>query len=70
MSLIIKGKTVEEVQSLFEYFHKLCTGEEINGPVHASEDIERLKVMSGVSKFPSRVKCATMSWHAMKECID
>ena len=70
MSQIIKGKTVGEVQSLFEYFHKLCTGEEIDRPVYESEDIERLKVMSGVSKFPSRVKCATMSWHAMKECID
>ena len=28
MSEIIKGKTIEEVNSLFDYFHKLCTGEE------------------------------------------
>ena len=68
MSEIIKGKTIEEVNSLFEYFHKLCTGEEPEAI--DNEDYERLQVMSGVSKFPSRVKCATMSWHAMKECID
>ena len=67
MSEIIKGKTIEEVNTLFDYFHKLCTGEEVKAV--DDEDYERLQVMSGVSEFPSRVKCATMSWHAMKECI-
>ena len=68
MSEIIKGKTIEEVNTLFNYFHKLCTGEEAKA-IDGDEDYERLQVMSGVSEFPSRVKCATMSWHAMKECI-
>ena len=68
MSEIIKGKTIEEVNTLFDYFHKLCTGEEVKAV--DDEDYERLQVMSGVSEFPSRVKCATMSWHAMKECIE
>ena len=69
MSEIIKGKTIEEVNTLFNYFHKLCTGEEAKA-IDGDEDYERLQVMSGVSEFPSRVKCATMSWHAMKECIE
>ena len=63
MSKIIKGKTIEEVDILFNKFHRLCMGEYIED----DDEIETLKVLSGVSKFPTRVKCATMSWHAMKE---
>ena len=65
MSSIIKGKTIEEVNILFDKFHKLCTGQ----TVEDDDDTEMLQVLSGVSKFPTRVKCATMSWHAMKEAI-
>ena len=63
MTSIIKGKTIEEVNILFDKFHKLCMGEEVED----DDDIERLRVLSGVSKFPTRVKCATMSWHAVRE---
>ena len=69
MSEIVKGKTIDEVNSLFDYFHKLCTGEETQQTNHLDDDIEKLKVMSGVSKFPSRIKCATMSWHAVKTAL-
>ena len=65
MSKMIKGKTIEEVNILCDKFHRLCTGQE----VEEDEDTETLQVLSGVSKFPTRVKCATMSWHAMKEAI-
>ena len=65
MSNIIKGKTIEEVDILFDKFHKLCTGEDME--IEDDDEIETLQVLSGVSKFPTRVKCATMSWHAMKE---
>ena len=63
MSQMIKGKTLEEVNILFDKFHRLCMGEDIED----DDEIETLKVLSGVSKFPTRVKCATMSWHAIKE---
>ena len=63
MSSIIKGKTIEEVNILFDKFHKLCMGQEVED----DDDIERLRALSGVSKFPTRVKCATMSWHAVRE---
>ena len=65
MSKIIKGKTIEEVDILFDKFHRLCMGEDIE-----DDEMETLQVLSGVSKFPTRVKCATMSWHAMKKAID
>ena len=63
MSTIIKGKTIEEVNVLFDKFHALCTGQEVED----DDDTERLRVLSGVSKFPTRVKCATLSWHAVRE---
>ena len=65
MSQMIKGKTLEEVNFLFDKFHRLCMGEDIE----EDEDTETLQALSGVSKFPTRVKCATMSWHAVKEAI-
>ncbi len=61
MSETIKGKTLEEVEILFNKFHRLCIGEDIE----EDEDTESLKILSGVRKFPARVKCATLSWHAM-----
>ena len=62
MSKTIKGKTLEEVSIIFDKFHRLCMGEDIE-----DDEMETLQVLSGVSKFPTRVKCATMSWHAIKE---
>ena len=65
MSGMIKGRTIEEVHLLFDKFHKLCTGQE----VEEDDDTEKLQVLSGVSEFPTRVKCATMSWHAVDSAI-
>ena len=66
MSDTIKGKTLEEVNILFDKFHRLCMGEDMKD----DGDTEILKVLSGVSKFPTRVKCATVSWHAMRKAVD
>ena len=65
MSKTIKGKTVEEVERLFNKFHRLCLGEDIE----EDEDMESLRILSNVSQSPSRVKCATLSWHAMISCF-
>jgi nitrogen fixation NifU-like protein len=62
-AISIASRTIEEVHTLFDKFHKLCTGKEVED----DDDVERLRVLSGVSEFPTRVKCATMSWHAVKE---
>ena len=65
MSSMIKGRTIEEVHILFDKLHKLCTGQEVAD----DDDTEKLRVLSGVSQFPTRVKCATMSWHAVASAI-
>ena len=62
MTDLILGKTAEEAKALAEAFYHLAKGEAAEGAVKA-EDMERLEVMSGISQFPMRVKCATLAWH-------
>ena len=66
MTAAVKGKSQEEAGRLFERFHSLVTGR-----LHAgeAETLGKLAVFSGVAEFPIRVKCATLSWHAMKEAM-
>ena len=70
MTQIVCGKTVSQVQYLFDKFHKLCTGEIEEFPQDEfSDDVDKLRVMSGVRQFPMRVKCATLSWHTMNAAV-
>ncbi len=65
MTQAVKGKTVEEARALFEKFHGVVTGS--GGPAVLPS---KLEVFRGVSAFPIRVKCATLSWHAMKQALE
>ena len=70
MTQIVSGKTVSQVQYLFDKFHKLCTGEIEEFPQDEfADDVDKLRVMSGVRQFPMRVKCATLGWHAMNAAV-
>lgn len=64
MAETIKGKTLAQVNQLFEEFHQLVT----TGIVQ-NEDIGKLAVFSGVAEFPIRVKCATLAWHTLKAAL-
>jgi nitrogen fixation NifU-like protein len=63
MTQAVKGKTREEATKLFASFHALVTGHG-EGP-----SLGALDALSGVSKFPLRVKCASLAWHAMKSAL-
>ena len=71
MTEILKGKTVDQAERLFEAFHKMCTEEEEVPELgrEFADDLDRLQVLSGVRQFPMRVKCATLSWHALKAAL-
>lgn len=62
MTQTLKGKTIDAAQALFKDFHKLVTGTDSNA---LQSDLGKLVVLGGVSEFPARVKCATLSWHTM-----
>ena len=70
MTEVLRGKTEAEAKALFETFHRMCTGEE-EAPANGvdPDDVDRLRVLSGVREFPMRVKCATLAWHTMKAAI-
>jgi nitrogen fixation NifU-like protein len=65
MTAAVAGKTREEAASIFDTFHAMVTGK---APADAS--LGPLRALSGVSKFPIRVKCATLAWHAMKAALE
>ena len=67
MTGAVAGKTRSEAEALFDRFQRLVTG--TLEPAEA-EFLGKLAVFSGVSKFPIRVKCASLSWHAMKEALN
>lgn len=63
----VKGATVEEAERLFDTMHAVLTG----APSRADDDgdLGPLAALSGVRRYPMRVKCATLSWHALKAAL-
>jgi nitrogen fixation NifU-like protein len=68
MTELLKGRTPAQAQAMFDAFHGMCTGDE-NAP-ELQEDLEKLRVLSGVRDFPTRVKCATLPWHTMVAALE
>jgi nitrogen fixation protein NifU and related proteins len=67
MTSAIKGKTVAETKQLFDRFHDMITGKFSD---EQREQMGSLAALGGVSKFPLRVKCASLAWHAMKSGLE
>ena len=68
MTEIVKGKTKDEAEDLFRRFHEMCTSD-AEVADSGDDDIEKLKVLSGVRQFPVRVKCATLAWHTLDAAL-
>jgi nitrogen fixation protein NifU and related proteins len=65
MTLKLKGKSRGQATELMRAFHDLVTGE-VADPARTLGD---LRVMSGVRKFPQRVKCAMLAWRAFEQAL-
>ena len=55
----VKGKTKAEAEQMFERVRDLVTTGKTTG------DVGKLAVFAGVYKYPARVKCAILAWHAL-----
>jgi len=64
MTDAVKGKTLEEALELAEKFSALMKGEDVEF------EYEDLEALSGVKKFPARIKCATLAWNALRKGIE
>ena len=63
MTEAIQGKTLAEVEQLFQEFHQMVTTHD------ASADetrLGKLAVLAGVRDYPTRVKCASLAWHTLR----
>ena len=61
----IKGTRVVEAEALVHWVHRLLTMEEVPDEAELGE----LAALAGVRQFPMRVKCATLSWHALRAAL-
>ena len=63
----LKGKTLDHAENLFEAFRKMIT---INpGDSYDSDLLGDLEILQGVSRYPARIKCATLAWHTLHSAI-
>ena len=68
MTQIVKGKSREEAEILFDEFHRMVLGEMDE---EAEENrLGKLKIFAGVREFPARVKCASLSWHTLHAALN
>jgi nitrogen fixation protein NifU and related proteins len=67
MTVAVKGKTRAEAEVLFERFRRLVTG---SVTPDETQSLGKLAAFAGVVEFPARVKCASLSWHALRAALD
>ena len=67
MTSLLKGKSIEEAEKLFEKFHDLVTGKLGENPNF--DELGKLAVFAGIQEFPARVKCASLAWHTMHNAL-
>lgn len=68
MTDLLLGRSKEDAEKLMQGFLHLVKGEDAAGL--SADDRETLDVMSGLSEFPMRVKCATLAWHTFKSAVE
>ncbi|MGO4372878.1 Fe-S cluster assembly sulfur transfer protein SufU [Paenibacillus sp. 2TAB19] len=65
MTEAVKGKSFDEALNMAERFSGLMKGQEVE-----FEELEDIEALSGVNKFPARIKCATLAWNALRKGIE
>lgn len=71
MADVVRGRGPADTKALFDAFRAMVrTGTCPEHPRNLAEPLEKLKPLSGVHEYPSRVKCATLAWHALKAALE
>ena len=65
MTEAIKGKSIKHALEMSEEFSKMMLGEDYDIP----EEDGDIEALSGVSQFPARIKCATLTWKALEKGV-
>jgi nitrogen fixation NifU-like protein len=65
MTSALKGKTIAEAEETFQRFQAMV----VEGDKTQAQGLGKLAVLQGVCDFPTRVKCASLVWHALDSAI-
>ena len=61
----IKGLKKAQIEEMFKNFHNLVMDKSSE-----KNNLGKFSVFEGVKKYPTRVKCATLSWHALMAALE
>ena len=61
----VKGTSITESMTLFDKVHDMLT----NDKTEPDEEMAKLAALAGVREYPTRVKCASLAWHALKTAL-
>ena len=65
MSQVLKGKSAADAEDIFQRFHRMV----VEGDATQADGLGKLAVLKGVADFPTRVKCASLAWHALHAAL-
>jgi len=65
---LVEGKTSSEVRGAVSAFRRLLKGEEVSD--EEMETLGDIEALSGVRKFPVRIKCALLSWVGLGDALE
>ena len=68
MTEAVKGLTITDAKTVFSKFHELVT--QTGNAYEDDASLGDLVVLAGVRAFQTRIKCATLSWHALKGALE
>ncbi|MCG7405828.1 SUF system NifU family Fe-S cluster assembly protein [Paenibacillus sp. ACRRX] len=65
MTDAVKGMKLEQALEFADRFSAMVKGEDVT-----FDEYEDIEALSGVCKFPARIKCATLAWNALRKGIE
>ncbi len=68
MTAYLKGKTLAQVREIFTEFHDMVRGE--FDPRSRENHLGKLTLFEGVKEYSSRIKCASLAWHALMGALE
>ena len=71
MTDLVRGKEEKDVKEIVKDFLEMIKEkDQLNNKILEENEKTKLMCLSGVKKYPMRVKCATLSWHTLTSAIN
>lgn len=67
MTVELKGKTISDAQAIFDAFRLMITGKDLDDD--SLDVLGDVEVLGGITKYPARIKCASLAWHTVNSAL-